>query len=231
MRVYLLDIRELLKDSNDGSLCGAAFEKVDAARREKVQRAGTLSGKAAGLGAGLLLQRAVRDWNERPGTESRDRRETCLRPRVYDTVSELLAGLPGRLPLTYRYGSRGKPYFADIPLCFNISHSGDYVLLVSSEREVGADIQKIQKCHVEKLSERFLDEEERKRLRALVSEEERERAFFQVWVKKEAWGKLTGQGLPQVLGSAADEDRLRFTRIEVPAGYRACVCEYREGIQ
>ncbi len=58
---YLLSIREFLEGENSGMLLKEAFCKVDVKRRSKAERMRTDRGKAACLGAGLLLQLAVRE--------------------------------------------------------------------------------------------------------------------------------------------------------------------------
>jgi len=81
---------------------------------------------------------------------------------------------------------KGKPYFLNKDLYFNISHSGDYVLLCLSGQEVGADIQKKVYNNL-KLFERISSSEEKK----LFSETELALLFS----LKEAYTKLTGLGL------------------------------------
>lgn len=40
-------------------------------------------------------------------------------------------------------GDYGKPYIPGGEICFNLSHSGDYVVLASDSDRVGVDIEKV----------------------------------------------------------------------------------------
>lgn len=242
MDIYLLNVGELIYGSAD-SLFEPALLKVDTVRREKALQAGTARGKAASLGAGLLLQKAVRDRQEaaenRKGTV-RDRQETmghrptdgteggpdvpCRRSYFSCTVSDLVSELAEPFPLTYRYGRKGKPYFEKLPWYFSLSHSGDYVLCAVSGREVGADIQKIQSADVMKLAKRFFSETECRALERCESSEDRQRLFFEFWTRKEAWGKLTGEGVAPVLGRDMQGRDGVWWEIIPPEGYAAAIC-------
>ncbi len=217
VRVYLLNIRELMEEGSESALCAEVMGRVDGTRRQKAQKAGTLRGKAASLGAGLLLQKAALDWTRAEiGEENRAQSLIC----VDCTVRELLAELPGVRPLSYRYGPHGKPYFADIPLYFSISHSGSYVLLAVSRREIGADIQEIRKIRTERLVKRLFGAEEQERLKGS--------AFFLRWAEMEAKVKLTGQGIAGIQEECFDDPGLDWREVIVPEGYAAAVCGYRE---
>ena len=128
------------------------------------------------------------------------------------SVKQLLESLRDRrpVPLAYVYGKEGKPYFKDLPFYFNLSHSGSYVLCVISAGEIGADIQQHSGKTVGKLARRFFTEREcmvlertggeleRAALEQLMGE--RERLFYRLWARKEAYGKLTGKGIVDALG-------------------------------
>lgn len=239
MNIYLLNIGELIQGSAD-LRADSMLYKVDEARREKVLSAKTNQGKAAELGAGLLLQKAVQDWKKgRPENSLDDGGETEHStavqrqfPRIWAcTVSDLLSELTVLLPLSYRYGDNGKPYFENIPLFFNISHSGEYVLCAVSSREVGADIQKIQSADVMKLAKRFFSEPECRALERCESGRERQGLFFGLWSRKEAYGKLTGEGIAAALGQDmqnTDAERdVEWMDVLPPDGYATAACCYK----
>ncbi len=88
------------------------------------------------------------------------------------------------------YGSNQKPYLKNQSAFFNISHSGDYVVLAAAECEVGIDIEKILPNR-EKIAKRFFTTEENQWL----TTKNNEKAFFDLWTAKEAVMKCTGQGM------------------------------------
>lgn len=208
---YLLDITEFTDAENGEALLARAFLHIDEERRRKAHGIRPGKARAASVGAGLLLQAAVRDGD----------REACSRWRRY-SVNELMDFLQEKPPLelAYVYGREGKPYFRDLPFYFNLSHSGDYVLCVLSEAEIGADIQQHRRREKEKdregsggsernafgdrsavlgkLASRFFSERECDALGRAGAE--REKLFFRLWARKEAYGKLTGKGVAGVLG-------------------------------
>lgn len=140
------------------------------------------------------------------------------------TVSGLLDRLRDKepLPLAFRYGEKGKPYFRDYPVYFNLSHSGDYVLCALAMEEVGADIQQHRTGSVGRIAARYFSEQEKAALEN--RKEGGEELFFRLWTRKEAYGKLTGEGIAGTMGinllpEACGTDRggLRFDKgIEVP---------------
>ena len=208
---YLLDITEFTDAENGEALLARAFLHIDEERRRKAHGIRPGKARAASVGAGLLLQAAVRDGD----------REACSQWRRY-SVNELMDFLQEKPPLelAYVYGREGKPYFRDLPFYFNLSHSGDYVLCVVSEAEIGADIQQHRRREKEKdregsggsernafgdssavlgrLASRFFSERECAALNRAGAE--REQLFFRLWARKEAYGKLTGKGVTGVLG-------------------------------
>ncbi|MBQ4556063.1 MAG: 4'-phosphopantetheinyl transferase superfamily protein [Clostridia bacterium] len=110
---------------------------------------------------------------------------------------------------------KGKPYFADLDICFSLSHSGDRAILAVSKKEIGADIQ-IMRPISSGVARRFFTENEQAYIAAACSEEEKLRRFYEVWTKKEAYGKALGGGLSDSL--KCDVTKLDF--------YTECDGEY-----
>jgi len=82
------------------------------------------------------------------------------------------------------------------PLHFNLSHSGDLVLVaITIGREVGIDVEKIRlDFAVEEVAAQTFSAKECKLLASLTTEA-RYRAFFSCWTRKEAYLKARGTGL------------------------------------
>ena len=148
--------------------------------------------------------------------------------------------------LVYEYGEHQKPYFKNFSdFCFNISHSGDYVILAVSDKEIGCDIEKIRKYDL-KIAERFFTKKEYKDIINAKDDEKRQKLFFLYWVLKESYIKQNGQGLSQPLDSfeiIIDENKkvsirqendisnLHLKQINLIPGYCIAVCSYDENIE
>lgn len=116
-------------------------------------------------------------------------------------LRELLGRYRGLDPkkIIINYTQNGKPYL-DETLCFNVSHSGDMALLAfAKDHKLGIDIE-YQRADIEfkKIAERFFTQCEYKELLHLP-EESQLNAFYQCWVKKEAYVKALGLRLYEVL--------------------------------
>ena len=83
---------------------------------------------------------------------------------------------------------------------FSLTHSGTIgALAVCSNASVGIDIERMRPLR-EDLANRFFADPEKEQL-ALLSDDERERAFFGCWTRKEAFVKATGEGIGRGLDS------------------------------
>lgn len=104
----------------------------------------------------------------------------------------------------FRYGPRGKPALASpwdrSDLRFNLSHTGNVVAFaVSRGAEVGIDLERVRPLpDLEGVAERFFAAAE---IRALLdlTPEQRLRAFYRIWTRKEAFVKAVGDGLAHSL--------------------------------
>lgn len=227
---YLLDIRAFVEREDRQILIGEAFARLDEERAEKARRIRQEKGMAASLGAGLLLQFAVRRAEAERAAGSVGTDHGAL---VQCTVPELLESLEPPLPFAYRYGQGGKPYFENYPYYFNLSHSGDYVACALSEREVGIDLQEHRGAALERVAERYFSPAE---VFALMRVRDRTALFFRLWARKEAYGKLSGKGIMEVVGrdlwSGGAEavvdvgETLCFEEYDGLQGYSMAVCRY-----
>jgi 4'-phosphopantetheinyl transferase len=168
--------------------------------------------------------------------------EHALRFRVCHTAVRLVLGQYLGQPaetIELATDSAGKPRLAgNSGLRFNLSHSGDVALLaVTSELEVGVDVEAIRlDLPVDDL-ERYFTVCERERLRLAGSGEIRAQAFFRYWTRKEAVLKADGSGLSGGLDNldisqcpenlvrfpAGGEEWWRVEDLDVPPGYAAAL--------
>lgn len=219
MKLYLLSIEEMSGGAEAERLCGRAMGYLDAHRAQKAGRIRAGNARMLSVGAGLLLQLI--------GAESGDREYPfCLQ------VSDVLRSLEHRdapVDIVYRYGAGGKPDFADRALHFSLSHSGQYVCCAVDEAQIGADIQQMRSIKNRELVERRFSENERAALEACENDAERERLFYRIWVRKESYAKLTGEGIAVAAGldTGELEQSVCWREYTLPEGYFMAVCQYR----
>lgn len=106
--------------------------------------------------------------------------------------------------LQFQYNEFGKPSLAQssasrklqTPIEFNVSHSGDFVLIALSRgRVLGVDIERMRvDVATEEIATRFFSANECRDL-ATVAPDQRCAAFFACWTRKEAYLKARGDGL------------------------------------
>lgn len=228
---YFLDARDLPSAMLQEDVRKRALEKLDRDRLKRLsegygeltqsKRQGTAW--AESLGAGLLLQYAVQEYLAGAGEEKMQ----------VVTLSKVLEDERRVVPLSFHYGEKGKPYLEKIPLFFSISHSEGRVICAVSETEVGADLQYPRKMDAARLAARFFSEEEKREFSSL-SLKEQEEFFYRLWVRKEAYGKLTGEGLAKVISQkrnvADDSDTLEWREFIHDGAYLA-ICYQRKQIQ
>ena len=88
------------------------------------------------------------------------------------------------------YNEYGKPFLKDRDLFFNISHTKNTIVIAISDKEVGIDLQ------VKSYRPRVIDKYFTPSEQTLVDNSlDKADTFTKVWVKKEAYVKMIGQGL------------------------------------
>lgn len=104
--------------------------------------------------------------------------------------------------LVFASNEHGKPMLPSRALEFNLSHSGDFVLVaVTRARRVGVDVERIRSgISSSVIAQRYFSKEEFAELQALPLRQ-REAAFFTCWTRKEAYIKARGLGLSLALES------------------------------
>lgn len=91
------------------------------------------------------------------------------------------------------YNEYGKPRMRNIENFFNISHSGDWVVVAYGKKEVGVDIEKIRFKEMP-IIDCILKKEEKEYIYSATDEECKKR-FVQIWGIKESYIKYLGTGL------------------------------------
>lgn len=124
----------------------------------------------------------------------------------------------GLTPLPIVREDRGKPYFAgETPPHFNLSHTDGICAAALSPSPVGIDVELLRPDRsMDAIAGRFFDEEER----AAWCEHPSPERFYELWTKKEALAKLSGEGLP---GKGRKEGYFRSARLTL-GGRVAYLC-------
>jgi 4'-phosphopantetheinyl transferase len=153
-----------------------------------------------------------------------DRRRFVLAHAALRSCLALYWGGPPER-LRFHYGPFGKPALkpearGQTPLCFNLSHSRSLALLAVARREVGVDVEDLDR-EVDELAIglQCLSPREQLALAARPAGRQRRAAFFSLWTRKEALLKGLGTGFSRDpttidLGPATDQGPDRATWID-----------------
>lgn len=166
-----------------------------------------------------------------------ERRFVLARTLLRHTLGKHLDVAPNAL--IFGVGEHGKPQLRQPKpppvFGFNISHSGEVVVLATATGEIGIDVEELRTTPAaERLARRFFSPVERDFVLARDGAD-RARAFFRIWTQKEAWLKATGLGVgmplreveteadpakpPQLFAISGDREkaeRWSFAEAEIP---------------
>ena len=163
-----------------------------------------------------------------------------LRTDKYRLADERIRALGAGLLMQYatghtddetELGTNGKPCFPAYPeIQFSLSHSGMLAACAVSSRAVGVDAQEIVtgKESFRLIAKRYFTEEEQQEVfRPEEGESGQEGAFdpvafAKVWTRKEAYVKMTGEGLIALLDFG--KEPCFFPKVPEISGYRVSIC-------
>lgn len=121
----------------------------------------------------------------------------------------------------------GKPRIKS-GVCFNLSHSGDWVLLALSDKEIGCDIERLRQTDALRLGKVVFTENEMALLR---QSRDRLGKFYELWTKKEALLKCMGKGFHRAAKTVDVSDDIfsengfdYYMQTKVFADYTISVC-------
>ena len=122
--------------------------------------------------------------------------------------------------IEFDYNEHDKPSLRNIKeQFFNISHSGNQVVVAFSNKELGIDVEKV-KGDRRKIAKRFFTPSEIEDMEALKIEEKQVQYFYQLWTLKESYMKAIGSGMTMSLSSFAfkremNEFKLAFSSLDM----------------
>ena len=109
---------------------------------------------------------------------------------------ELIKAGHGDLLTFWKVSKNGKPFIKEW-MPFNISHSGNWVVLSYSEHMNGVDIEKENPLNCSEILKFFHPKEKE----AVLQSNDIIKSFYNIWVKKEAFLKTVGLGIVNNLSS------------------------------
>jgi len=143
----------------------------------------------------------------------RERQSVERTRKEKDKIEKILGWAMCRMEASSRYGippaeiridfhEKGKPFFPDFPdFKFNITHGGGIVAVAFCDHhEVGIDVESGARKVNPMIAERYFTPTEAEFLQKTLPQQ-RSHAFLRLWTVKEAYLKMTGDGLSKPLNS------------------------------
>ena len=169
---------------------------------------------------------------------SPQRLQKTLRYRMPDDQERCIAG---SVLLRYFLGDTaildngfGKPV-AENGVCFNLSHSGGWVLLAVDDRDVGCDIESVCFVDAARMGKIVFTDRE---CRMVETAPDKTGVFFDLWTKKEALLKCMGKGFHREAKSVevcgdrfADGEITYYMKTKRFADYTVSVCSVNPDFQ
>jgi 4'-phosphopantetheinyl transferase len=133
------------------------------------------------------------------GEKARAKRYLQLRDKNRFIISRaalriILAGYLNQLPasIEFEIGANKKPFVKNTPVHYNVSHSGDWILIGVANTLIGADVEQVDSAFAyhDIITEYFSPDEIN-----YIAEADNHFRFFLLWTRKEALTKATAKGL------------------------------------
>lgn len=111
-------------------------------------------------------------------------------------------------------GEHGKPYIENCPMHFNLSHSGEMAVVCVGEGPVGIDLQTMEVTTYKAIAKKYFTGNEQAYVEKYGME-----GFYRIWVHREAYGKLTGEGFFSEMPEFIDDEGYPKITVESQGGY------------
>ena len=176
MKIFLTDI----SDMND-DIMNKGLKLVPAYRKDKIERYRFMA-------AGLLLNYATKLYSIYMSYAGEIELKTASDDIFNVKLDELVKSYDTSYDYNIEYAGNGKPVYSGLDTYFNLSHAGTCVVCAVSDRAVGIDIERPRKNAI-KVAERFFTQAECD----WIGDDSLR--FARIWTLKEAYAKLTGDGI------------------------------------
>ena len=182
MKIFLTDI----SDMND-DIMNKGLKLVPAYRKDKIERYRFMEDKERSLAAGLLNY-ATKLYSIYMSYAGEIELKTASDDIFNVKLDELVKSYDTSYDYNIEYAGNGKPVYSGLEIHFNLSHAGTCVVCAVSDRPVGIDIERPRKNAI-KVAERFFTQAECD----WIGDDSLR--FARIWTLKEAYAKLTGDGI------------------------------------
>lgn len=135
----------------------------------------------------------------------------------------MLSDLTGLKAFDFTYNEHGKPSVSGhADVFFSISHCQKAIAVAISDEPVGIDVESFRKADDALLSRTMNSSE----IRLINASDNKERAFIELWTKKEAVFKLMGTGITDELQTVLSGKTKTETSVNDASGYVISTASY-----
>lgn len=176
----------------DDDIFGECMKLVSAYRREKVSRLRFRTDRNSSLAAGILLSHALREY---AGIDE----SACTYVKGRGGKPHIVCGSDAQYRLDSTFGG-GDEFCAMAnrqsagEVQFSLSHTDGLVAVIVGGMPCGIDTEKI-RDFPESIVKRLFSEGDMERALSCGEDADRNRYCMRVWTRREAYGKLTGDGV------------------------------------
>ena len=193
----------------------------------------------------VVLDRSEAEVERLGAVLAPDELDAPVRARVARAAARIVLGDAlgidaGAVPISRRcdhcgHATHGRPVVtADVPVAFNISHSGSLALiaLAAGEARIGVDVEAVRpRPRLDALAERVLSDDEHATWVQFTDPDARLRAFLHEWTRKEAYLKARGVGITTALREVPRRpEGWTLASLTPGEGYVAAVAVDRPGV-
>ena len=123
--------------------------------------------------------------------------------------------------LDFYINPNGKRYLTNKKIYFNISHKNNYVVVVTSKKEIGIDIEEIKEQDI-KIIKKFTTKDEEEYI--LKDKNKINKRFVEIYTLKEAYIKMLGENISKI-NNIINKDNIKIIVNKSINNYIITICE------